>query len=385
MFDQTHLAHFSSLETPFYYYDLKLLHRTLDTAKKESSKYGFHVHYALKANANPRILSLVQQTGMGADCVSGNEVSAAIQAGFAPSSIVLAGVGKTDKEIITALDHDIFCLNVESIPELKVVGEIAASRQQKMRVALRINPNVDANTHKYITTGLSENKFGLGVHELFTALEVLQQFPVLEFSGLHFHIGSQITDLQSFRSLCIKVNEISALLHEKNIFPAHLNVGGGLGVDYHHPDEHPMADFANYFKLFDDFLEVQPGQQVHFELGRSLVAPCGTLVSRVLYVKEGVKTHFLILDAGMNDLMRPALYQAFHKIQNLSRHDEILDKEFYDVVGPVCESSDCFGKRVSLPRSQRGDLILLRTAGAYGEVMASHYNLKPYAPAVFGE
>jgi diaminopimelate decarboxylase len=385
MFNRQHLEIFGAHETPFYYYDMELLQRTLDLVKTESQRYGYHVHYAVKANTNPRILKAVQKTGLGADCVSGNEVQAALEAGFKPESIVLAGVGKTDKEIILAIEKGIFSLNVESIPELKVISEIAAKLQKKTQIALRLNPNVDANTHKYITTGLSENKFGLGLHELSKAIEIIKQNPILEFSGVHFHIGSQITDLTSFRSLCLKVNEINAMLIQKKCMPAHINLGGGLGVDYHKPDENPVADFINYFKLFDDFLELQPKQQVHFEIGRAIVAQCGTLVTKVLYVKEGIKTHFLIVDAGMNDLLRPALYQAYHKIQNLTRADEIHDKEFYDVVGPVCESSDCFGKRISLPRSQRGDILLIRSAGAYGEVMASTYNLRPVAPSVYGE
>ncbi|MFI5204430.1 MAG: diaminopimelate decarboxylase [Flavobacteriales bacterium] len=385
MFDNRHFELFQPHETPFYYYDMELLQRTLDLVKTESGHYGYHVHYALKANTNPRILQAVQQTGLGADCVSGNEVLAALDAGFAPKNIVLAGVGKTDKEIKIAIEEGIFSLNVESLPELKVIGEIATSLGKKATIALRINPNVDANTHKYITTGLSENKFGLGVHEIFNAIEIIKSNALLDFAGLHFHIGSQITDLTSFRSLCVKVNEINSMLQKKNIRPTHINLGGGLGVDYHSPDENPVADFVNYFKLFDDFLELLPGQQVHFEIGRAIVAQCGTLVTRVLFVKAGIKTHFLIVDAGMNDLIRPALYQAYHKIQNLTRSNEIHDKEFYDVVGPVCESSDCFGKRISLPRSQRGDLLLIRTAGAYAEAMASTYNLRPVAQSVFGE
>jgi diaminopimelate decarboxylase len=298
--------------------------------------------------------------------------------------IVLAGVGKTDKEITEAIEKGIFSLNVESIPELRVIEEIAASLNKKARVALRVNPNVNANTHAYITTGLNENKFGLSVEDMLRAVEIIQQNPLLEFMGLHFHIGSQITDLHSFRSLCVKVNEFNAMLAQKNIVPQHINVGGGLGVDYHMPDQNPIADFVNYFKLFDDFLELRPKQQLHFEIGRAIVAQCGTLVTRVLYVKPGIKTNFLIVDAGMNNLMRPALYQAYHKIQNLTNPGDNTT-EFYDVVGPICESSDCFGKRMSLPVSKRGDIMLIRTAGAYGEVMANTYNLRPIAESVYGE
>lgn len=370
-------------KTPFYLYDMGLLERTVQTALGYAKPHNFHIHYALKANSNLPVLQYISGAGIGADCVSGNEVSRAVQTGFKPTQVVLAGVGKTDEEILTGLQQDIACFNVESVEELKVMNALAAVQNKKARVALRINPNVDANTHKYITTGLSENKFGIGLHELDDILQVLQSLENIELTGIHFHIGSQITDLNSFKSLCIKASELNKWFSQKNILLKHLNVGGGLGIDYHAPDEKPIADFENYFGLFAKFLERDPSQEIHFELGRSLVAQCGSLMTKIIFIKRGIKTNFMIVDAGMTELLRPALYGAFHKIQNLSKGNEIVNKEFYDVVGPVCESSDCFGKRISLPVSERGDIMVIRSAGAYGEVMANNYNLRELNPSVY--
>ncbi|WP_392469172.1 diaminopimelate decarboxylase [Sphingobacterium cellulitidis] len=381
---QIDLNRLKEFETPFYFYDLDLLNETLDRAKAAADKRGFHVHYALKANFNDKVLGLIQSKGFGADCVSGNEVQKSIDSGFPAQQITFAGVGKSDKEINLALDHNIFAFNVESIQELLVINELAAKKQVKAQVSLRINPNVDAHTHHYITTGLDENKFGVPNSELEKAASVLRECENLELLGLHFHVGSQITDINVFKSLCVKVNEWKNWFEERGTTIKVLNVGGGLGVDYHEPDTHPYADFEAYFEVFDKFLERNAQQEVHFELGRALVAQSGTLVSKVLYTKSGVKKNFLILDAGMTELMRPALYQAFHKIEKLGAEPN-AEQLNYDVVGPICESSDCFGKEVPLPVSERGDLIAIRTAGAYGEVMASKYNLRDEIRFVFSE
>ncbi|GAB2538891.1 diaminopimelate decarboxylase [Rufibacter soli] len=366
--------------TPFYAYDLSLLRQTLDLAHAEASKYGYHVHYALKANANAPILAEVLERGFGADCVSGNEVRRALEAGFSPEQVVFAGVGKSDAEINFALQSNIFCFNCESVQELEVIQELAAAQGKTAQVALRINPNVDAYTHKYITTGLEENKFGINVWELEELVPRFGEWPNLRLIGLHFHIGSQITDLRAFENLCVRVNEIQRWFEERGLVFPHLNVGGGLGVDYRTPELNPIADFATYFKIFDLLLEKRPGQQVHFELGRALVAPCGNLITKVLYLKHGQKTNFVILDAGMTELMRPALYQAYHKIENLSSQ---FPEKIYDVVGPICESTDCFAKEYTLPETKRGDLIAIRTAGAYGEVMVSQYNLRDKVQAIY--
>ena len=383
MFNSSILSTFQDQETPFYYYDLALLQETLDVCKQAADKYNFHVHYAMKANFNQKVVEKIKEAGFGADCVSGNEVKQAIEIGFAKDKIVFAGVGKSDREINEALKNDIFCFNVESVQELGVINELAAALGKNAAIALRINPNVDAHTHHNITTGLEENKFGINHWELHDCVEALKELPNITLIGIHFHIGSQITNLSVFKSLCVKVNEIHNWFEERGHSIRVLNVGGGLGIDYHQPDEKPIADFEEYFRIFDQFLERKAGQEVHFELGRALVAHSGTLVSRVLYVKNGIKKHFLVLDAGMTELMRPALYQAYHKIENISKGEGDVVK--YDIVGPICESTDCFGKEVEMPESFRGDLIAIRSAGAYGEVMASKYNLRDQVKSVYSK
>lgn len=383
LFNTSQQERIKELETPFYYYDLDLLNDTLEQAKQAADKRGFHVHYALKANFNDRLLSLIQSKGFGADCVSGNEVQKAIDSGFAADKITFAGVGKSDKEIILSLQHGIFAFNVESIQEMEVIDELAGRLGVVANVSLRINPNIDANTHHYITTGLDENKFGVPTSELEKAASVIRQAQHVELVGLHFHVGSQITDMNVFKSLCVKVNEWKSWFEERGTQIKVLNVGGGLGIDYQHPDENPIPDFETYFEIFDRFLERSAHQEVHFELGRSLVAQSGSLITKVLYTKSGIKKHFLVVDAGMTELMRPALYQAYHKIERVDTGD--VATIHYDIVGPICESSDCFGKEVPLPTSQRGDLIAIRSAGAYGEVMASRYNLREEIRYVYSD
>ena len=384
MFNANTVTRFNTIETPFYYYDMGVLRDTLEACHTASAKYGFHVHYALKANFNPKVLDAVQAIGFGADCVSGNEVKAAVAHGFSNKQIVFAGVGKSDKEINAALDADIFCFNVESIQELEIINELAAAKNKIASVAIRINPNVDAHTHHFITTGLDENKFGINIWQLNDVADMLRKCASLKFIGVHFHIGSQITDLEVYRSLCIRINEIQDWFEDHGFTVKVLNAGGGLGVDYHNPDTNTISDFEGYFKVFKDFLNVKPGQEVHFELGRALVAQSASLVSRVLYVKNGQKKNFLVLDAGMTELIRPMLYQAYHVIENLTQNAEATTHN-YDIVGPICESTDCFQKDVDFPQSYRGDLIAVRTAGAYGEVMASGYNLRDRVQSVYSE
>jgi len=381
MFTPKLTDYFNTLETPFYYYDTEVLNKTLDAIKKAALS-SYHIHYALKANAHPTLLELIKNAGLGADCVSGNEVKRAVECGFENTNIVFAGVGKSDKEINYALDHSIFCFNVESIHELKVLDQLSKNKNTKANIALRINPNVDAYTHKYITTGLEENKFGINPHEFEAVLSELKHLKNLNFIGLHFHIGSQIQDMTAFKNLCLRVNEINKWFIQKGFSPEHINLGGGLGVNYVEPDLHAIVDFETYFGIFKQFLELLPKQQIHFELGRCIIAQCGSLISRVLFIKNGINTNFAILDAGMTELIRPALYQAYHKIENISnRNAKSLKK--YDVVGPICESSDCFGKSVLLPETVRGHLIAIRSAGAYGEVMSNRYNLRDGVASVF--
>ena len=362
--------------TPFYYYDIALLQATLDAIRHEIALHpNYHVHYALKANANPRLLEVIQQAGLGADCVSGGEVQRAIEAGFPADKVVYAGVGKSDIEILLALQHDIFCFNVESIPELQVINELAAREGKVARVCLRINPDVEAHTHTHIVTGMAENKFGIALADMMTVVEMVNELPHVSFEGLHFHIGSQITNMQDYVALCQRVNEIQYQLNKHGIYPSVINVGGGLGIDYQSPENHPIANFKAYFQVFTQHLHLRAEQSLHFELGRSVVAQCGSLITQVLYVKQAATKQFAIVDAGMTELIRPALYQAKHKIVNLTSQSNNIEK--YDVVGPICESSDVFDKDVQLPTTKRGDIIAIRSAGAYGESMASTYNCRP--------
>jgi diaminopimelate decarboxylase len=376
-----------SLVTPVYYYDLGLLDITLQSLKTAASKHAAVVHYALKANTNSRILQVIRSHGLGADCVSGGEVQAAVDAGFPTGHIVFAGVGKSDEEMRTALKHDIFCFNCESVAEIQVLNELAKTAGRTARIALRVNPNVHADTHHYITTGLEENKFGINPWEFTEVLEAIRNSTNIRLTGLHFHIGSQITSPEPFRSLCLRANELQDWFARHQVTFEHVNLGGGLGINYHEPDAAAVPDFESFFSIFSRFLEVRKGQEVHFELGRAIVGQCGSLLSKVLFVKRGINKNFLILDAGMTELIRPALYQSYHKIENIS--SRLRGKEhptqLYDVVGPVCESSDCFGKSVDLPESFRGDLIAIRSTGAYGEVMSSNYNLRRKADSYFAE
>ncbi|MBO7594904.1 MAG: diaminopimelate decarboxylase [Salinivirgaceae bacterium] len=376
------LKQFDGLKTPFYWYDSQLLDQTLKTVKSLADKYGYHIHYAVKANGNIEILRRMREAGLGTDCVSGNEILQSIAAGIAPEKIAFAGVGKSDEEIQIGLENNIFCFNCESIPEIEVINQIAGQMGKKAHIALRINPNVHASTHHYITTGLEENKFGINTWALDDVLKVLEQTKNIELIGLHFHIGSQILDMQDFRNLCIRVNEIQEWFYARNIIVDHINVGGGLGVNYEQPDKQPVPTFEEYFKVFAETLKLRPKQQLHFELGRALVAQCGSLITKVLYVKNGTNKKFAIVDAGFTELIRPALYQAVHKIENISSTEP---EEKYDVVGPICESSDCFAKSIDLAGCHRGDLLAIRTAGAYGEAMASTYNLRTLVKGYFSK
>lgn len=372
---------FAKLETPFYYYDVELLKKTLDTVRNEAAKHtGFHVHYAVKANFNPRLLDIIAATGLGADCVSGGEVAAALKAGVPASKIVFAGVGKTDKEIALSLDAGIFCFNVESVPEIEAINSLAAERGVVAQVAIRVNPNIGAHTHANITTGLAENKFGINYEQLDDVIDTIESKSNVKLTGLHFHIGSQILVMDDFIALCGRVNELQTMLNEKRgIVLPHINVGGGLGIRYDAPDKFNIPDFELYFATYAKHLKLYPGQQVHFELGRSIVAQCGSLITRATYIKKGTCKQFIIVDAGMNDLVRPALYSAYHRIENLSscRADEV-----YDVVGPVCESSDVFCKDRKIPATLRGDIMAIRSAGAYGEAMAFGYNCRPIPQSI---
>ena len=369
------IEEFKKLRTPFYYYDTNLLRQTLKEISANIDSC-MHVHYAVKACANPKVLAIIAEEGFGADCVSGGEIKAALQAGFPADKIVYAGVGKSDWEIELGLDADIFAFNVESIPELEIINQLATLKGKKARIALRINPNVGAHTHANITTGLAENKFGIDMQDMEHVISVANGMEAIEFIGLHFHIGSQILEMEDFTALSRRVNEIQDRLEAAGISTvSDINVGGGLGIDYQHPDHNLIPDFTSYFNTYRKNLRLRPGQQLHFELGRAIVGQCGTLLARVLYIKSNPIKNFCIVDAGMTDLIRPALYDAYHHIENLTAETP-NDFVTYDVVGPICESSDVFIKNYGMPRTKRGDLIAFRSAGAYGEIMASGYNCR---------
>ncbi|MBQ4041534.1 MAG: diaminopimelate decarboxylase [Prevotella sp.] len=365
---------FQGIETPFYYYDKKVLLATLDTIKAElAERPNYHLHYAIKANANLEVLKEIQKAGFGVDAVSGGEIQQALKAGFEAQKIVYAGVGKNDWEINLGLDAGIFCFNVESLEELRIINELAEKKQKTAKVCFRINPNVGAHTHANITTGLMENKFGIAMEDMELAIREAKELSNIEFIGLHFHIGSQILEMDDFAALANRVNELQDRLESQGIKVKNINVGGGLGIAYNDPDGKPVPDFKKYFDTYAQNLKLREGQQVHFELGRAVVGQMGSLITRILYVKNTHHKQFAIVDGGMSDLIRPALYDAHHKIQNISSMEA---EETYDVVGPICESSDVFGKNEKLPKCHRGDLIALRSAGAYGEIMACQYNCR---------
>lgn len=372
-------------KTPYYSYDGALLRRTLDAALKAMERHDCFkdacIHYAIKANNNPQVLQMIASAGFGADCVSGGEIRQALQAGFPASKIAYAGVGKTDEEIILALNAGIGCFNVESVEELEIINELALSLGKKANIALRINPNVGAHTHSNITTGLAENKFGINLEKVPQAVEKAMASEGIDLTGMHFHIGSQILEMGDFVALCNRIHELQDWFRLHGVKIRNINVGGGLGIDYEHPELHPIPDFEAYFSTYAQHLNLEKGQQFHCELGRAIVAQCGSLITRVIYVKEGTFKKFVIVDAGMNDLIRPALYHAYHKIENTSNPD--AQQCLYDVVGPICESSDCFAKGIYLNETRRGDIIAIRSAGAYGESMASTYNSRPLSEGEF--
>ena len=382
MFSSELVSRFQNLETPFYYYDLELLQATLNQVREHGVSKGFHIHFAIKANFNYKILDYILKAGLGIDCVSGREIERAIEAGFSPDQIAFAGVGKTDREMLTGLEHEIFSFNCESLQEVEILNDLAKNAGKSANISIRLNPNIEAKTHKYITTGLSENKFGVNLEQLPNLFELLPRLSNVLLTGIHFHIGSQIRDLKPYKDLCKTINSIQGQFEDNNLSLEHINVGGGYGINYENPDSEPIPDFKSFFEVFEHELELRSNQQLHFELGRSIVGQCGNLISKVLFIKEGINTNFAILDAGMTELIRPALYQASHKINVLTSQ---LPEKTYDVVGPICETSDTFSRGLLLPELNRGDLVAIRSTGAYGEVMSSDFNLRDRAKAYYSD
>ena len=372
-----------SFETPFYLYDLSLLRQTLESAVSVAKKYGYVLHYAIKANYDPRVLSVIREYGLGIDCASGNEIRCALDAGFDPSGIVYAGVGKRDKEIRYAIEQQIFAINCESLQELDLINSIAASMGKVQPVGLRINPDIDPKTNKCIDTGQADSKFGIPYEELVSSLEHVRSLKNIKISGMHLHIGSQIRELHVFEYLCEKVNSILAHLGSHGLDFEFIDVGGGLGVNYDYPENEPVPNFASVFAIINSHLKAG-GRPVHFEFGRAIVAQCGELITSVLFNKTtATGRKLVIVDASMTELLRPALYGAYHNIENITSTSD--SKERYSVVGTACESTDVFDESVSLPRTARGDLLSIKSAGAYGMSMASRYNLHDLPAAVYSD
>lgn len=382
------LSALSALRTPFYFYDMDLFQRTVEEAASCAARYGVDVHYAAKANCDARLMSIIASTGFGADCVSEGELRLALDAGVPASKIEFSGVGKSDREILEAIRAGIGSINVESVQELYIVDAIAEHYGLVANVSLRINPNIDAHTFRYVTSGLYANKFGIPRSEFEAAAKMLSECRNIRFKGLHFHIGSQIRDLENvFTLVCDNANETIAWFESRGFKVENVNLGGGLGVNYEDPDGEQVPDFDTWFRVIAERIDRTGGRRVHVEPGRAFVAQCATLISRVLFVKDSGSKTFLVLDAGMNNMVRPAFYGAYHRIENLSAslRPALGETCLYDIVGPVCESSDTWGKNRRMALSVRGDLVAVRSAGAYGQAMQNSYNLRPMAQTVYSD
>ena len=364
--------------TPVYVYSAATFCRHYNVFVKSVSALDTLVAYSVKANSNLAVLSLLAKQGAGADVVSGGELERAIRAGVSPNKIVFSGVGKSKAEMARALEVGIFQFNVESRSEMDALNEVAVSLDKVAPLAFRINPNVGAGGHEKITTGKAENKFGVDISLAREAYARAATLPGLRVQGVDMHIGSQITDMapisHAIDRLLTLVNELRTDGHEIKTF----DVGGGLGIVYDENTDTPASP-QDYGAMITEKLKEQ-GLKTIFEPGRMIAANAGVLLSEVRYIKTGGARNFLILDAAMNDLIRPALYGAHHEIEAVRASSRA--PVTYDVVGPVCETGDTFTKHVNLPEMQESDLVVLRSAGAYGAVQAGQYNTRPLVPEV---
>ena len=370
----------AQLGTPFYCYSTATLERHYKVFAEALAQSGVdaQICFALKANSNLAVVSTFARLGAGADVVSEGELRRALAAGVPAERIVFSGVGKTRHELELAVAKGIMQINVESEPELEALSQIAAARGVRMPIALRVNPDVDAGTHAKITTGKKENKFGIEwtrAHEVYNKARAL---PGIEVVGIACHIGSQLIDMEPFRQAFLRVRDLLVMLRADGFDIRRLDLGGGLGIPYESEEPPHPAVYAQAIKESLGDL----GCKIVLEPGRLLVGNAGVLVSRVVYVKEGATRTFLIVDAAMNDLMRPALYDAYHTIEPVIEAAADAPRQLVDVVGPVCESGDTFAKQRALPPLAADDLIVFRTAGAYGAAMASSYNTRPLVPEV---
>ena len=379
MFNSELTQKLTKLKTPFYFYDLDLLDKTI-LSLKESLEPNYSIYYAIKANNNSKIIKLIKDHDLGIDAVSGEEINKSLNNSIKPKKIVFAGVGKTKDEIIFAIRKKIYLFNCESFDEISLIDKISNELNVKTKIAIRLNPNIDSRSHKYIKTGMFDSKFGIQIDHLAEILEKIKKFNHIDLIGYHFHLGSQIDDLGVFRKLCKVSNEMNIYLKNKNFNITDINLGGGLGINYKEPDLNLIPDFKSYFQIFKKNLIYFDNQKIHFELGRSIVGQSGSLFSSILYLKKSFNKHFIIIDAGMTELIRPALYNAQHHIENLSSNKKEIK---YDIVGPLCESSDTFAKDYYLNQSKIGDLIVIRSTGAYGEVMSNNYNLRKKVKAYY--
>ena len=370
-------------ETPFYLYDIELLSQTLESLMSIANKYNYKIHYAIKANYDARLLQIIRKYGVGIDCASGNEVRCAIEAGFDPKTIVYAGVGKRDKEIRYAIEQNILAINCESIEEIHLVNELAAEAGKVVSIALRVNPDIDPKTNHCIDTGQADSKFGISYEEILSSVDDIRSLKNIVVIGMHIHIGSQIRELHVFENMCNKVNAIVEYLTKLGFEIEFVDVGGGLGINYDMPENEPIPNFASVFAIIKQHLKVG-NREVHFEFGRSIIAQCGELITKVLYNKTtATGRRLVIVDGSMTELIRPALYGSYHNIENITSEAEQRLK--YTIVGTACESTDVFDENVSLPLTKRGDLLTIKSAGAYGMSMASRYNQHDLPAAVYSD
>jgi len=370
--------------TPLYVYSKNQIVENFRAIKAPLAEINSVVCYALKANSNPAILALLAEEGAGADVVSAGELSLALNAGFAPGRIAFAGVGKREDEIEYALKNDICIFNAESTQELQLISLVAMRLGKKARVGLRVNPDIDAQSHPYITTGLKENKFGISAGEAFAAFQFAAGLPALEVVGVHTHIGSQIVKVEPFIEAARFVAGLVGKLREAGIMVQHIDFGGGFGVQYVNvltheglPHENPGATPPPPGDFVGAILPIlkETGCSIWFEPGRSIVANAGVLLTNVLYTKENGTKKFIIVDAGMNDLLRPALYEAYHQIVPVKI--ATYEHEKVDIVGPICETGDFFARDRMFAKVKRNDHLAILTAGAYGYVNTSNYNARP--------
>ncbi len=371
----------AAVGTPAYVYSLHSLQtRAAQFQPNERSRL---VCYATKANSNPTLLRLLQKAGLGADVTSGGELFLALHAGFAPEKIIFSGVGKTGTEIAAALDAGIKALHVESAAELAHIQQIATDRQQVARIGIRVNPDIDAKTHPYISTGQKQHKFGVDPETAVSLFHTAAQHPWLEPVGAATHIGSQITSLTPYLESTAFLLDFAAQLAAAGVHLHYLDVGGGLGIDY---EMEPVPTISDWITAVSTPIN-SAGYEVVFEPGRSIVGPSGILLTQVIYTKSTSSRNFAIVDAGMNDLLRPTLYKAHHPVLPVNKPEPDISTVLYDVVGPVCESSDWLAKARPFPPFKSGDLLAVTHAGAYGFAMSSNYNgrLRPAEVLVNGD